>query len=80
VSLTLSLSGIFTASGHLVCCSFSLDCFGMYAMYINIYIYIYIFTYVNVQEKIMPLHFCVPPSLVAVRSGSHAWIELAALL
>jgi hypothetical protein len=78
VSPTLSLSGIFTASGHLVCCSFSLDCFGMYAMYINIYIYI--FTYVNVQEKIMPLHFCVPPSLVAVRSGSHAWIELAALL
>jgi hypothetical protein len=42
MSPTLRLSGIFIASGHPTCSSFSLAFFffGMYAMYIYIYIYI----------------------------------------
>jgi hypothetical protein len=48
----------------------------VYVMHINIYG----FTYVDVQEKIMPLHYRALPSLAAARRGSRAWIEPVALL
>jgi hypothetical protein len=43
----------------------------MYVMHINILV----FTYVNVQEKIMLLHYCVPPSRATARCGSCAWVK-----
>jgi hypothetical protein len=72
--LTLSLSGVFTASGHPACCSFP---FFMACMRCT---YIYIYLSMLMYKKIHALTFPRPPSLVAARWGSCAWIEPAALL
>jgi hypothetical protein len=63
VSPTLSLSSVFTTSGHLACYSFPLF-YGVYAMYIYMCIYIYIFAYVNIQEKLCPY----------ISSSPHPWL------
>jgi hypothetical protein len=62
MSPMLRLSGIFIASGHPTCSSFSLDFFffGMYVMYINIYIYLHILMY---KEKNHAHTFPRPPIL-----------------
>jgi hypothetical protein len=80
VSPMLSLSSIFTASSHLGYWSSPLSLWRVSDVHKYIYIYIYIFTYVNVQGKIVPLHFRIRPSLVTVRWGSCAWIEPMSLL
>jgi hypothetical protein len=72
VSPTLSLSSVFTTSGHLACYSFPLF-YGVYAMYI--YMYIYIYLHMLIYKKNCALTFPRPPSLVATRWGSRAWME-----
>jgi hypothetical protein len=56
--LTLSLSGVFTASGHPACCSFP---FFMACMRCT---YIYISVYVNVQENSCPY----------ISTSPHPWL------
>jgi hypothetical protein len=58
VSPTLSLSSVFTTSGHLACYSFPLF-YGVYAMYI--YMCIYIYLHMLIYKKNCALTFPRPP-------------------